>query len=258
MDSLKEKIEKHYKEDGALSWLVCFCAFISNAVVLGISHSFGVAFGTVMKDFNASEANVAWIASVRVCIQYLSASLSSILAKKFGFAPIITIGVLILTTFYIISTTSRNVAIFTLHCGIFGGFGLGLIYTPCSVICSFYLKKRRPLATGIAMCGGGIGLMLMSEAMNFFNESYGWKSYVIICATMCPLCVLLAITICILPKDFESRSSDTLFLSVNSAFPSIHPYQSCDSNENLYSKSSTELVAHNEYRNLDDNGDRFR
>ena len=41
MCSLKEKIEKHYKEDSALSWLVCFCAFLSNAVVIGIDQSFG-------------------------------------------------------------------------------------------------------------------------------------------------------------------------------------------------------------------------
>ena len=56
------------------------------------------------------------------------------------------------------------------------------------------------------MCGGGIGLMLMSEAMNFFKESYGWKGCVIICAAMCPLNGLLAMIVYILPNEYKETT----------------------------------------------------
>ena len=56
------------------------------------------------------------------------------------------------------------------------------------------------------MCGGGIGLMLMSEAMNFFNESYGWKGCVIVCASMCPVNGLLAMAAYMLPIEHEDAT----------------------------------------------------
>ena len=206
MGSLKERLAKSYKEDGALSWCVCLCAFLSNAIVYGIEFSFGELFGTIMKDLNSSEANVAWIASTHSSVQYLSASLSSILAKKFGFAPTITIGVFISTTFLALSATSNNVSVFTLHFGFFAGFGFGLIYTPGNIICSYYFLKRRALATGIAVCGGGIGTIVIPEVINFFKESYGWKGCAIIYAAMCPLNALLAMTVYILPNEYKETT----------------------------------------------------
>ena len=206
MCSLKERIAKYYKEDGVLSWCVCFFAFLSNAVVCGIDFSFGELFGTVMKDLNSSESNVAWIASAHSAVQYLGSSLSSILAKKFGFAPVITMGVLISTTFLALSATSPNVSVFTLYYGICGGFGLGLIYTPANIICSFYFQKRQALATGISICGRGIGIIVIAEAMNFLKESYGWKGCVIICAAMCPLNGLLAMIVYILPNEYKETT----------------------------------------------------
>ena len=200
---LVEKIRRNYKKDGVLSWFICFCAFVANAIVWGIDSSAGVPFGSIMKYFNSSEANVAWIGSVHSSTQYFSASLSSMLAERFGFAPVIAIGILISSTFFAISTTSQNVSNLTLYYGFFAGFGLGLIYTPGGIICSFHFRERRSLATGISMCGSGIGIILVSEAMNFINVYYGWKGCVILCACMCPFISLLAVIAYILPENYE-------------------------------------------------------
>ena len=206
MLSLKEKITRHYKEDSALSWFVCLCAFLSNGIISGIDYTFGEPFGSIMKDFKSSEANVAWIGSVHSSVQLFSASFSSIVAKKFGFAPVITIGILISTTFLVISLTSPNVSMLTLHYGCLAGFGLGLIYSPCLIICSFCFVKRRSLATGLALCGSGIGIIAIAEAMNFFNKSYGWKGCVIVCASICPVNGLLAMAAYMLPIEPEDAT----------------------------------------------------
>ena len=41
--------------------------------------------------------------------------------------------------------------------GVIGGFGLGLIYLPAVVAVGYYFEKRRALATGISVCGSGVG-----------------------------------------------------------------------------------------------------
>ena len=205
--NMKEKIRRNYKKDGILSWVVCICAFVSNAVVIGIDSSLGEPLGSIMKYFNASESDVGWIGSVHSAVQYFSASLSSILAEKFGFAPVIAIGVLISSMFFAVSTTAYNISTLTLYYGVFAGFGLGLIYTPGNIMCSFHFVKWRSLATGIAVCGAGIGMILVSQAMNLIDESYGWKGCVLFCACITPLCCLIAISAYLLPEDCAEQTT---------------------------------------------------
>ena len=203
MNSIVEKIRKYYKKDGVLPWLVCFSALVANAIPTGIDISFGELFGSIMQDFNSSETDVAWIGSVHSSAFYLSASMSCILAERFGFVPVIAIGILMSTTFFALCLTAHNVLTLTLYYGFFTGFGLGLIYTPANIICSFHFIKWRSLATGIAVCGQGVGIVLVSEAMNFIDESYGWKGCLILCACVCPFGVMLLIMAYILPEDYE-------------------------------------------------------
>ena len=68
------KLRQNYQKDGALSWFVCFCAFVSNASIYGIDSSFGEMFGSIMKDFNSTEDHVAGINSVPCRVQPRSAS----------------------------------------------------------------------------------------------------------------------------------------------------------------------------------------
>ena len=39
----------------------------------------------------------------------------------------------------------------------------------------FYFDKKRALATGIAVCGSGIGTFVLAPIINFFVSEYGWK-----------------------------------------------------------------------------------
>lgn len=44
------------KPDGGWGWLVCLGAFICNFVVFGTNNSFGVIYGTLIKELNISSA----------------------------------------------------------------------------------------------------------------------------------------------------------------------------------------------------------
>ena len=158
-----------------------------------------------MKDFNSTERNVAWIGSVHSSMQYFSASLSSILANKYGFGPIIMVGILMSSTFFALSTTAYNVTQLTLYYGLLGGVGVGLIYSPGTIICSFHFVKRRSMATGIAVCGGGVGIALLSLGANIIDKWSGWQGYVLFCALMCPFCGFLACLAILLPEKCERK-----------------------------------------------------
>ena len=216
MTNFVRNVRQSYKEDGAWSWLLCFCACLANAIVMGIDYSFGEPFGSIMKDFNATEDSVAWIHSVQVSVHTFSAALSSMLAEKLGFSVLIAIGTLVFTVSMAISVISNSVSVLILFYGVFGGFSLGLIYTPCNIICSFHFIKWRSLATGVAICGSGIGIIIISEAMNFIIPSYGWKGCMILCACITPLNTLMAGVAYILPEHYDVLTAEEDEENINS------------------------------------------
>ena len=58
---------------------------------------------------------------------------------------------------------------------ILSGFGFGLMYLPAMIICGFYFEKRRAFATGVAVCGSGIGMFIFAPLCELLLSTYGWK-----------------------------------------------------------------------------------
>lgn len=62
------------------------------------------------------------------------------------------------------------------------GFGFGLIYLPSIVSVGYYFEKKRALATGIAVCGSGLGTFIFSPLCKFLLDVYDWKNALYILA----------------------------------------------------------------------------
>ena len=43
------------------------------------------------------------------------------------------------------------------------------------IICGFYFEKRRAFATGVAVCGSGIGMFIFAPLCEMLLNVYGWK-----------------------------------------------------------------------------------
>lgn len=67
--------------------------------------------------------------------------------------------------------------VFYLHMvyGVLGGIGFCFIYMPSVIIVGYYFEKWRPLATGIALCGSGVGCFIMAPVSKMLIESLGWR-----------------------------------------------------------------------------------
>ena len=49
------------------------------------------------------------------------------------------------------------------------------MYLPAMIICGFYFEKRRAFATGVAVCGSGIGMFIFAPLCEMLLNVYGWK-----------------------------------------------------------------------------------
>ena len=67
----------------------------------------------------------------------------------------------------------------------FSGFGFGLMYLPAIVMVGFYFEKRRAFATGVAVCGSGIGGFIFAPLCEKLLSVYSWKGATWIIAGIC-------------------------------------------------------------------------
>lgn len=58
----------------------------------------------------------------------------------------------------------------------FAGIGFGMMYLPAVVGVGFYFEKKRAIATGVAVCGTGIGTLCMAPFGTFLLHQFDWRS----------------------------------------------------------------------------------
>lgn len=90
----------------------------------------------------------------------------------------------------IISSFAQNVLTLIITQGIGTGFGFGLIYLPAIVSVTTYFEKYRSLATGIAVCGSGLGTFIFAPLTDYLIKEFGWRGATLILAAIVFNCVI--------------------------------------------------------------------
>lgn len=65
-----------------------------------------------------------------------------------------------------------------------------MIYLPAVVAVGYYFETKRSLATGIAVCGSGVGTFAFAPLATFLLEEFGWKGANLILAGLILNCAI--------------------------------------------------------------------
>ena len=77
---------------------------------------------------------------------------------------------------FLAAAFSHHIALLYFFFGIVSGFGLSLCYVASIIIVAYYFETKRSFATGIAVCGSGIGTFLFAPFTQWLMDSYdGWR-----------------------------------------------------------------------------------
>ncbi|KAJ8969484.1 hypothetical protein NQ317_011490 [Molorchus minor] len=176
--------------DGGYGWVVVFASFMCNMIVDGTAYTFGVFLSRMADFYGESEGTTAWVGSL-LSGMYLSVGpLVSALTNKFGCRAVCVTGSLISTAAFVLSIFSPTVNWLMLIYGVIGGIGFGLIYLPAVVCVGYYFETKRSLATGIAVCGSGVGTCAFAPLAAVLLESYGWRGANLILAGLILNCAI--------------------------------------------------------------------
>lgn len=175
--------------DGGWGWVVMFASFCCNVIVDGIVFSAGSLQGPIADEFNASKASVALVSSLLSGFYLLAGPFVSALANRFGFRPVTIAGAFIASAAFGVSYFATSIGFLYITYGIIGGIGFCFIYMPSVITVGYYFEKWRALATGISLCGSGVGTFVFAPLTATLIEKCGWRGALLCQAGIILLCV---------------------------------------------------------------------
>jgi len=180
-------------QEGGYGWVIVAVSFLCNFVIDGIAYSFGVLLPELQKDFNAGNGSIALVGSVLAGTYLLTGPLSAAACNRFGTRTTCCTGAAISGLAFLSSRFCTTLPPLVISYGVFGGFGLGLMYVPAVVSVGQYFNKHLSLATGICVCGSGVGTFAFAPLQSVLVQAYGWRGCNMIVACFCFACIALGL-----------------------------------------------------------------
>ncbi|CAD5234437.1 unnamed protein product [Bursaphelenchus xylophilus] len=175
--------------DGGYGWVVVFGSFMIHVFADGFVYSFGVIAESLVQEFNASNAETSVILSLLTGLMLAAGPIASAVCNRIGCRWTTIIGASIASVGCAASyfADSMNFLLFTV--GIVMGFGFGLMYCPAIIVVTMYFEKYRSLATGVTVCGAGVGTAVFSKIISFLIVRFNWRTVFLIYAGVVLLCI---------------------------------------------------------------------
>ena len=150
--------EIHYvAPDGGFGWVVVAASFLTNMIADGVTFSFGIMFEEFQQEFSSSAAVTAGVVSVFHAVPLLTGPIATYLTDRFGCRAVTIWGSLLASLGFLVAAFSHHIALLYFFFGVVSGFGLSLVYVASIIIVAYYFDRRRSFATGISVCGSGVG-----------------------------------------------------------------------------------------------------
>ncbi|XP_011301364.1 monocarboxylate transporter 9-like [Fopius arisanus] len=168
--------------DGGWGWVVVAASFMVNLIADGITFSFGVIYVEFLNYFGEGKSKTAWIGSLFMAMPLLSGPVASFLTDRYGCRRVSIAGSILATLGFVISSYTSSMAVLIFTFGVISGFGLSLCFVAAVVIVAYYFDKRRSFATGLSVCGSGIGTFIFAPLTQYLLAEYGWRGTTLILA----------------------------------------------------------------------------
>jgi len=186
-----EPVQSHVvPPDGGYGWVIMGAAFLCNVVVDGIIFSIGLVVAALADSFEVEISKATWVGSLLSGFYLIAGPFVSALSNRYGFRVVTIMGAILGSISLAVSVFATSIEFLYISIGVVGGIGFGLVYVPAVVAVGYYFDKRRALATGIAVCGSGVGTFVIAPLTTWLLEQYGWRGTILMLAGLILNCAV--------------------------------------------------------------------
>lgn len=162
-------------------WFVIAGCFLGLFTVFGMITSFSVFFGHIVGEFNLSHANTSIIFSLQIVSTYGSLSILGFFVDRYAVSRLVLIGAGLVGGGLIGAGTLGSFVGVAVSYGLLAGIGFGLTMIIAYTTPVMWFGRRRGLASGIAISGGGMGMLVLPPLSEWLIDGFGWqKAYLLL------------------------------------------------------------------------------
>lgn len=180
-----ENKETEEGPDGGWGWLVVLACFCTTFTLDGIGYSFGMFMKPLKKEMKEDNMEASSIGSLQIAVYLFSGPLVARLVSKFGARAVAITGSLLAALGLLGASLSSTLPVLMLSYSGVSGLGLGFLYIPGVVASQAHFTRRRALAVGIAVCGTGVGTLVLPPLVEWAILRWGWRGALQGLATLC-------------------------------------------------------------------------
>lgn len=162
-------------KDGGWAWpLLCACS-VCSMLGSGMVMLAGMFQQVFLEEMRGGVVMTSWITSLFASLLQLAGPLSGLVSGVYGCRVAVMAGGVFLTMGLGLSAFCKSLTALLLAFGISGGLGLGLMYSAVIVAVNLSFVKYRPLATGVVLGSGGLGIIGMPVLCRHLLDAYSWQ-----------------------------------------------------------------------------------
>jgi MFS family permease len=145
---------------------------------MGSQYAFSVFFNALVADseLGGDSATISLVGSISAAMMLAGSYPAGALVNKFGVRVVMQAGSLLLGGGLVLSSFVSQMWMLYVTNGLVVGMGYALTWAPAMIGISRYFSSNRAFATGLAVSGSGIGMMMMGLLSNFLIQSHGWRT----------------------------------------------------------------------------------
>jgi len=170
-----ENDEQEEEIDGGWGWIVVLACFLTTFVLDGIGYSFGMFMEPLKAELGEGNFGISSIGSIQIAVYLSSGPVVAWLVTKYGARPVCITGSSLACLGLLGASFSQSVGSLLVCYSIVTGMGFGCMYIPGVVASQQHFTRRRALAVGIAVCGTGVGTLVMPPIVETAIEHHGWR-----------------------------------------------------------------------------------
>ena len=152
-------------------------AMISIAFWFGVRTSFSVFYVSLVDAFGWSRGATAGAQSVAMIVYAVAAPTAGTLVDRYGPRRIILPGAVLLVLSIAACASIRSLPALYLYYGLGAGISIACLGpAPFTAVLAHWFKRRRGLASGLAVSGMGLGVLVLVPGVQVVIGRHGWQT----------------------------------------------------------------------------------
>lgn len=179
-----------------VAWYALIVAFFFVLVSRGVIDTWMVFLLPIEQEFGVNRQLTAGVFSVYMLATGLSAPLSGLLLRRFGYRLNYCLGLGLIATANFIASRAQGMMELYLCIGILSSLGISAIgVVPASALIGHWFKHRMSVAMGAVYAGLGTGSLLLVPLAQWLIELQGWRATYILMASSVACMAVIALVL---------------------------------------------------------------